>query len=152
MNRQLALSSLVLALSLASTGCSSSDDDGGNESFDGLYAPAQAAVNTSSVFGTWGGSSEQSGFDLERRIKLTASSITLSLRCTKGAESAIVGVTVAATVTETNATVTEGKSDSKVVAGAQCAVQITAGQAALAASDGKLNFGNVFTFDQKLSD
>lgn len=152
MNRFSSLCSLALALALAltSAGCSSADDE--PESFDGLYAPTQPAANASSVFGTWAGTSEQAGFTLDRRVKLTPSSVTLSLRCTKGAESATVGVTVAATVTETNATVNEAKSDSKVVAGAQCAVQITAGQAALAASDGKLNFANIFTFDQKVSD
>ena len=114
------LAATGLALLVAVTaGCSTSNSGttnppGSSADFEALFAPPAASVVTpNSVTGVWAGTGGPHG-SLDVRLKISASTLVISMRC-KGAPSAI-GVVVAARVTATNIEIVESKSSGDAAA------------------------------------
>jgi hypothetical protein len=150
MKTWLAFSAAVLPLFVLS--CSSSSSSGApSESFDDMFA-AQAGGDATNVFGVWGASKNQQGYDIEQRLSLAADKVRLAQKCSApDGTSDTVGVSSPATITADHAHVTESHTAQKQVVQAQCVVQMQAGDGAIAIAGGKLTFAGL-TFDTKYGD
>jgi len=98
----------VLALTLFVAGCGDVDEDKGSE-YEPLYT-ASEQVTENSIYGVWSLRIEgrEAGSDL--RVRFAPSSVTAANRCVfSDGFSVLVGVTAAATITETEITVRESK-------------------------------------------
>lgn len=149
---KLCLSFAAALVPLFALSCSSSSSGAAAPSFDDLYASTTPSGDTTQVFGIWGTTANQQGYDIEQRLSLSATAVRLAQRC-KAPDGTFdtVGVSSPATITADHASVKEAHKDQKQVEQALCVVQISAGEGAISLNGGKLTFANL-TFDTKYSD
>jgi hypothetical protein len=111
---------------VGSSSSSSSSGGGGGGDSDALFnaPPEGSTVTPGSIEGLWAGMLEEGGITFDTRWKLHSSSITLATRCTfrDGRDSATVGVTARARVSETEITFLESKTDETRSGDAFCRV------------------------------
>ncbi|MBX3203544.1 MAG: hypothetical protein KF764_00685 [Labilithrix sp.] len=101
----------------------SGDGSGSGSEHDALFdAPSESAVTAGSIFGLWGGATKDLSFTFDSRMRLGQSTMTFATRCVRdnGDESAVVGVTVAARVDESEISVLESKKDEKKTGDITC--------------------------------
>jgi hypothetical protein len=92
-----------------------------------LYDAPSGSATPDSIFGVWGGSKTDNGITFDARMKLTKDSATLATRCTVDSTrkvSGIVGITVAARVTDESYVILESKSDEVNEGGVRCSVNL----------------------------
>lgn len=104
----------AVAFALLAAGCGTDEDD--DESRRAGYAPlfsaSSAAVTHGSIYGVWAGHLEWADGSLDVRFKFAPDALTGANRCIyNDGFSVIVGVTAAATITESEINVRESKDD-----------------------------------------
>jgi hypothetical protein len=111
---------LVLGSSLATVGCSGSDNGNsgsgsGSAQAGPLYdTPANAKVTPGDVHGTWGGSQRDDVGTIDFRVRVEDGQIELANRCTfPNNEVVTVYVSAKARITDASITIEEAKQDSK---------------------------------------
>ncbi len=146
---------LLLCWALPACSSTSSSDDEPADPYADLFGAPDPNANRASVFGTWGTTFPQPDLGIETlvRMRLDPEQIKLAARCTKGTKAVTAGVTVPATVSETQAIIKQKDSQTKLLEGnLTCDTLLTAGTAPLALGSNGLSFGKLFLFEQKFSD
>ena len=106
------------------TGSGSGSGSGGGSASsdnDALFKAPSGRATADSVFGLWGGVLQDGNLTFDTRTRLTPATITFATQClSNGQTSAVVGVTVAARVSDEEIAVLESKRDEKVTGGVTC--------------------------------
>lgn len=143
----------AVLLGLAPSGCGKDDED----PYEALFSTTTASPNKESVFGIWGNKLIVDGGQLtiESRLRLRATEVTVSTRCTRSSDgaTATAGVTARATVTESTISVAEAKEDVRKLGpeGAnqgECSAVTTVFEDPLVIEDGQLRIGSGTAFEK----
>jgi hypothetical protein len=129
-----------------SSGSSGSQGGHGEALFD---APSGAAT-PDSIFGVWGGTKHDGRVTFDTRMRLSPKSATFATRCAVDGStktSPVVGVTVAARITDDSFVLTESRSDEDASV-VRCAVSVSPREVKRCAADVPKGFeSNCFTIE-----
>lgn len=125
--------SLLAPIGLATlTGCAGSDGssvDGAGSNYDGYFATPSGTSTPDSIFGLWGGATEQGPATLDLRMRIEETRVSFANRCKFADGSTItVGLEAAARVSNDKFQVLESKNQKASLGDKTCTAQSTPGE------------------------
>lgn len=149
---------LVVALAATTMGCVEAADDSTDDGLpaaelDPLFVETDAPVTPGTIRGLWGAQLTYDDGSLDVRMKFTADSVTIANRCSYEDKLTVtVGVTAAATVTESAVTVLEAKEAAFADESHRCNVATAAKRIPFTIIDGRLSLDGAADELRKIRD